>query len=99
MPPVKMLVASELWRSYWIAPVTEGSRASGAGPAPAVVSVNPETPEPAPPDPTVVPPGPPPVVNIEFEPPSVPVMSPEGAPKGACPVRVRRMSVSAISRS
>ena len=34
---------------------------SGTGPAPAVVSVRPSTPEPAPPEPTVVPPGPPPV--------------------------------------
>ncbi len=77
----------------------EGSSASGVGPAPAVVSVNPLTPEPAPPEPTVVPPGPPPVVRIEAEPPSVPVISPEGAPSGAAPVRVRRISVSAMSRS
>ena len=40
-------------------------------------------PEPAPPEPTVVPPGPPPVVNVDDEPPSVFVIRPDGAPSGA----------------
>ena len=99
-PPEKSaFVWGELARSNWMVPVTEGSRLSGVGPAPAVVSSNPLVPEPAPPEPTVVPPGPPPVDNVVVEPPSVPVISPEGAPSGVAPVRVRRISVSAMSRS
>ena len=48
---------------------------------------------------TVVPPGPPPVVSVEVEPPSVPVTRPDGAPNRIeAPDLARRISVSAISR-
>ena len=99
VPPVKKLLEGELARSNVKPAVTEGSKASGVGPAPPVVSDNPAVPEPAPPEPTDVPPGPPPAVNVEVEPPSVPVTKAEGTPNGPAPVRVRRISVSAISRS
>src|ERR1035437_3433113 len=98
-PPVKKLLEGEVARSNCRFPVIEGSSASGAGPAPAVVNVRPPTPEPAPPDPADVPPGPPPVDKVAFDPLKVPSTRPAGAPSGATPVRERRISVSAMSRS
>ena len=94
-----MLSAGDSCLCSSIMPVSVGSRACGTGPAPLVVNKSPELPEPAPPEPTVVPPGPPPVDSVEVDPPSVPITSPDGAPSGVAPVRVRKISVSAMSRS
>ena len=96
VPPEKKLVDGAWSRSKEMVAATVGSRLSGAGPAPPVVSVRPAVPEPAPPEPPVVPPGPPPVVKMDAEPPSVFAIRPEGAPRGDCPVLVRRISVSAM---
>src|ERR1035441_1640655 len=59
-PTEKKLVVGRWSRSNEAVAPRKGSRDSGVGPAPAVVSDKPLTPEPAPPEPTVVPPGPPP---------------------------------------
>ena len=63
-----------------------------------VVETRPLTPVPPPPEAVDVPPGPPPPVIVVVVPPRVPVTTPVLTPRKICPDRVRRMSVSAMSR-
>ena len=81
-----------------------GSRFSGVGPPPLVLSTSPPAPAPPPPAPLVVPPGPPPPVTVVPEPPSVFVTRPVETPRSVAPafarryVRVRNVQVDARNR-
>jgi hypothetical protein len=63
-----------------------------------VLSTRPEVPVPLPPAAFEVPPGPPPDVIVELDPPSVFVTSPVDTPRSVEPAFARRISVSAMSR-